>query len=1381
MFMRTVGKGFGKALAILLSVALLCMFGMASAQEDWQLLNLILTWTDEAGTEFQVAAAPVALDSGEQVFWATVPNDSSTYMLSVSHPDHADYTFESSIGNVVAVNAGQEMNREQAVFLTAYDANGNAVDTYTLYISTYAAPQPEAAPLTQDVTARWMLTDGTVLSEQTVTLTEGVPQTFQRLDLDGYEPEANTPESITVTLAGDGSVNPATPVFYYHVKEVAPLTQDVTVRWMLTDGTVLTEQTVTLTEGVPQTFQRLALDGYEPEGNTPESITVTLAGDGSVNPATPVFYYHVKEVAPLTQDVTVRWMLTDGTVLTEQTVTLTEGVPQTFQRLALDGYEPDANTPESITVTLAGDGSINPGMPVFYYHVKEVAPLTQDVTVRWMLKDGTVLTEQTVTLTEGVPQTFQRLALDGYEPDADTPESITVTLAGDGSINPGMPVFYYHVKEAAKLTRDVTVRWMLTDGTVLTEQTVTLTEGVPQSFDRLTLEGYEPEGMTPETITAVLSADGTVIPDPIVFYYHAAIQPPKTAEVTVTYVADQSTVLRTETVTVSEAAPHTFSRLPFEGYEPDADTPESITVTVASDGSVSPQGAVFSYHTYVKPTDVPPVTVPVHYVDAGGNPLAPDQYVTLDAGRSIQLAPDSSLVPGQYDPASAGTITIQVSPDGIASPDEATFVFKHREAEETPIPVGEYINRWAQTTAKGVNIRSTPAKKGNAVKIAKTGTKVYAVQSVLNAQGQNWIKVIYEGKEGYISSEFLEILSQAQSDDYQDTLSTPVPAVTPEYIEPTQAAPTDAPATEPPATELPATATPTVPPTATPVPETYTGYALTQAVVALRDEVSNSDSSIMTKLEKNALVTVKGQVYTESGEAWSQVQTLENLIGFVPDATLRRINAQEADYYIREYQEAHPTPTPKSTATEAPIQITGYAYTIGDNVPFRNTYSDKSVILSQLTQKTAVYVAGQEYNTEDGWPWHMVMYNGTLGYIRSDMLRMMSASETEQYLAGPATAAPTAQITAKPYDPDSSSSYGYIYASNNGAVNMRKTASTKANVVKRLRNYAFCLVLGTQKIDGTTWYRITYDGVTGYVQGSFFKQMSLAELEEFIHSPEYQQGIVNNTSTDPSATAAPIVSQEEQNVNTWTDPNSGLNVTYATWAPFATTAPIITSAPVNTPTPSPTPEGVVVIAVSPSVSPSLAPTAEPIPTVEVEPVEPTRGSSAWVWISLVCLAAGGAGYVMVIRKRNQKRAAERARQRKAQIARQQSTAPAAEKPKTGTYPQQPGQASVRRPYTEVPAPRPTQPQPRNGANAAGQNGYKPVFQENTQPQVKPVNPYEKPTEPMVNKENANAAPVSDTPDVSSTSNGEGTQRTGRRARRRAMEALNENQSNKPEI
>ncbi|MBQ6562397.1 MAG: SH3 domain-containing protein, partial [Clostridia bacterium] len=982
--------------------------------------------------------------------------------------------------------------------------------------------------------------------------------------------------------------------------------------------------------------------------------------------------------------------------------------------------------------------------------------------------------------------TFQRLEMDGFEPEENTPETITVTLSGDGSVNPSAPVFYYHVKEAARLTQNVTVRWALTDGTVLTEQTVTLTEGVPQTFQRVEFEEYEAEGTTPETITVVLSADGSVTPSNLTFFYHVKVTAPVTAEVTVTYVADHATILRTDTITVSENMPQTFQRLTFEGFEPDADTPESITVTVAADGSVTPQGAVFNYHTYVKPTEVPPAIIPVHYVDVGGGALAADQYVTVEAGRSIQLAPDTSLVPVEYDPSSAGMVTIQVSLDGIASPDEVTFVFKHPEAEETPIPVGEYINRWATTTAKGVHIRTEPAKKGNAGTINKTGTKVYAVQSVLNAKGESWTKVIYDGKEGYISSQFLQVMTQAQSDDYQDTLSTPVPAVTPEYVEPTEVVPTDAPATEIPATEIPSTPTPS--PMETPTPEVYTGYALTEAVVALRDEVSNSDSSIMTTLKQKTLVTVKGQVYTSLGEAWSQVQTLDNLIGFVPDSTLRRINAQEADYYIREYQEAHPTPTPVVETTEAPIQITGYAYTLGDNVPFRNTYSDKSIILSQLQQNTPVYVAGQVYDTEDGWPWHIVMHNGTWGYIRSDMLRMMNSSETEQYLAGSATPAPTAQITAKPYDPDSASSYGYIYASNNGAVNMRKTASTKANVIKRLRNYAFCLVLGSEKIDGTTWYRISYDGLVGYVQGGFFKQMSLAELEEFLNSKEYQQGIVNNTTmTDASATVAPLISQEEQNVNSWTDPNSGLNVTYATWAPFATTPPLVTGTPLVTMTPSPTPLEPAA-ALSPSASPVVSSTPEAIPTVEIENIDPQKGSSAWIWIILGGILVIGTGYIMVIRKRNQARAAERARQRKAQIARQQTTASNAERPKTGTYPQQNG--TVHRPYTEVPAPRTTQtPEKPLQSTPAGANGYKPVFQQNTLEQKpsmpkeseKTANTYEKPAQTRVENISSSATQTDTTPD-NSASEGEETRRTGRRAaRRKAMEALHEDHDHKPEI
>ena len=1040
-------------------------------------------------------------------------------------------------------------------------------------------------------------------------------------------------------------------------------------------------------------------------------------------------------------------------------------------------------------MTLAADGTVNPSAPVFYYHVKQAEPARQDVTVRWALTDGTVLNEQTVTLIQDQPQVFQRLNFDGYEAEESTPESITVTLAADGTVNPSAPVFYYHVKQAELKTKSVTVRWVAENGKVLQEQNVTLKEGIPQTFQQNTFEGYEADASTPVEIAAVLSSDGTVTPDDLTFYYHTTVHVPATAEVTVTYVADQSTILRTETVTVSENEPKTFARLAFDGYEPDADTPESITVSVGPDGTASPQGAVFSYHTYVRPTDVPPVTIPIHYVDAGGGALAADQYITVNAGHSVDLAPDTSLVPAEYDPASAGVITIQVSMDGIANPSEVTFEFKHREADETPIPVGELINRWAVTTAKGVHIRTEPAKKGNAGTVSKTGSKVYAVQSVQNAKGETWTKVIYEGTEGYISSEFLEVMTQAQSDDYQDTLPTAVPAVTPEVIAPTEVPATDVPATEIPTTEAPATelpATETPAPTASSVPEAYTGYGLTLQVVALRDEVSNSDSSIMTTLPQNTLVTVKGQVYTDAGTAWSQVQTLDNLIGFVQDSTLRRINAQEADFYIRQYQEAHPTATAISKATEAPIQITGYAYTIGDNVPFRNTYSDKSVILSQLGQNTAVYVAGQVYETEDGWPWHIVMYNGTMGYIRSDMLRMMSAKEAEQYTSG-TRPAPTTQVTAQPYDPNSPSSYGYIYASNNGAVNMRKTASTKAEVIKRLRNYAFCLVSGSQSIDGTNWYRVTYDGVTGYVQSNFFKQMSLAELEEFLNSREYQQGIVNNTAANTTVTAAPIISQEEQNVNTWTNPNSGLNVTYATWAPFATTPPLVT----GTPEPTPTATATLFLPTASAV-PSASPQA--IPTVEVEPIEPERTSFGWLWILLVCLVGGSAAYIIAVRKRNQARAAERARQRKAQIARQQAAAQGAERPKTGTYPQQNAtNGTVRKPYTEVPSVPQESQRPVQTPNGQ-RNEYKPVFQENakpatttrtpsqTQDNVKQAGEFEKPVKTDVSQDHLKTTePLTNAPAPVGTES-DSSQRLGRRAaRRKAMEEQKQADDHKPEI
>ena len=101
---------------------------------------------------------------------------------------------------------------------------------------------------------------------------------------------------------------------------------------------------------------------------------------------------------------------------------------------------------------------------------------------------------------------------------------------------------------------------------------------------------------------------------------------------------------------------------------------------------------------------------------------------------------------------------------------------------------------------------------------------------------------------------------------------------------------------------------------------------------------------------------------------------------------------------------------------------------------------------------------------------------------------------------------------------DSLSSYGYISAI---MVNFRNGAGTNSSrnaTYPTLKQYAFCFVLGTQKIGNTIWYNVNYNGEEGYLSGEYFYQMTVTELEDFINSPEYQQGLVNNNITqDPLA------------------------------------------------------------------------------------------------------------------------------------------------------------------------------------------------------------------------------------------------------------------------
>ncbi|MBR6029092.1 MAG: hypothetical protein IKP40_08370 [Clostridia bacterium] len=826
-----------------------------------------------------------------------------------------------------------------------------------------------------------------------------------------------------------------------------------------------------------------------------------------------------------------------------------------------------------------------------------------------------------------------------------------------------------------------------TGAALMPPEMLTLTDGWHTVSPRMDISGYDPESDTSEQVHV---AGGVANPSDITFRYRAsrpqATATARTALITVRYLdADTGRSLSPDQIYdygdgdyLIEARP---ASLP-DGYQPAGDT----AVIVSVSGGVASMPQINFYYRYQAPaTEVPiAVSVTVHLMNTQGQQVGFYSHSLSQAGVS-QIPVDERYVPSEYSAAGVALQSVTVYTDGSVSPTDIYYTLSRRPAAETPIPHGELINRWSRTTSS-VRFREGSSTSDRVIRNLSNGSWVWAIRDVCNSAGEYWTYVQVDGRYGYIMSSYLDVLSQAESDSRQNSLYTPAP-----YSD--WGAPTEPPIV-------------TVQPNITAQPTKYMGYAQALNAADVR-ETTDSRSAQTGSLVSGELVYVEDQRYDSRGAAWSLITSMENgTQGYVPDAYLKHINQTEAQiildaidlnrqmnaterpaYSPTAYVSPTPTayvvqPTVSPTATAPDNQVVGYAYTIGDDVRLRSTYSDRSVILNTLRRNTAVFVAGQIYNPEDGWYWHSVQYTGTVGYIRSDMLRMMSAQEQNDYLRGIGTATPAPQTTPEPLNGLSLSSYGYVTnLTGNSFVNMRREPSTGSKVVRRLYQYALCRVYGSTQAGGKTWYNVSYDNgvTTGYVVEDYFHHMTLDEFNAFMGSEEYQLGVRNNTGSTGS-TAAPtyISTEEEQLSEQWRNPNNNLNVTYATWQPIPTTPPLatgtaegVTASPAPTSTPSPT----------------YAPisTPEPIATVTPQPTGRGGGLSTGTVIAIVLFVVGiGTGYIYTLHRRNRRNAAQRAAQRRAQAAAAQRNPDGRHYARPASDGQRPGNAPRAGTYTSVP-------------------------------------------------------------------------------------------------
>ena len=959
--------------------------------------------------------------------------------------------------------------------------------------------------------------------------------------------------------------------------------------------------------------------------------------------------------------------------------------------------------------------------------------------------------------------------------------------------------------EPSVATAEVSVVYRTEDGTELDRGSQTVTQGqenavVPSSS---LVSGYDL--ISDGVVYVTVNADGSTTPAEVSFLYRAQQEIPQetqapvlpsVAEVSVYYMDQQGIEIASMQNVYLEDGDHQVVPMPAdlpEGYE--LISPASVAIHVEG-GVAVPDTVNFLYSLPTiavtdtpSPTDTPvpetpepveteaPVysgTVQVVYQDQQGTLVstASRQVTSEDAAGVL---PDGGEVPSGYELVPQGPVAVAVDSTGAVTPNSVTFTVKAAEPEETEIPLGASILRYAVTTDTQVRLRQAPG--GSVMEQVRQGTYVWALQQVVDESGKAWTRVMYNGQIGYIDSGFVQVLSQADSDAYQastgatpvpdeGTLATetpapaetPVPTETP-YVPAETPVPTETPyipAATPIPTETPfvPTAAPYVPvPTALPVP--YTGYLLTTEATALRSGINSVDGEILNRMDVNTMLRANLQVTDSMGRSWSLVTTLDNRNGFVLDSATRRITQEEALYYIAQFQAANATPVPTAAptftpvpamATPQPAQVQGYAVTIGDDVYFRSMPSTMSDIKDVLTHGVVVYVNGQQY--VDGIPWHIVHYKSTWGYIRADMLRMMSVAEENQYLSSQSTPAPTAAATPQPLNEQSLSSYGYVSAR---TVNFRKSASASSAKIGTLKKFAFALVLGTTNVDGKTWYQISYNNTRGYVQGDYFKQMTIPEMQAFLNSADYQQGLRNNQTADQTQNGQAgkpgqsgqtggktgIVSAEDQTVNVWTNPNSGLNVSYVPFNPYATIPPLESTV---------SPES----SMMPEESPSDAPTESPEPTIaELATIAPepmqtetqSGGGAGWLVILAILILGGGGTYGYMLYRKNQRIIAQRAAQRRSNAQRVGAEArtmagvsqhsprpgqpgapmtPGSGQPRTGTYQQgvPTGTPQVRRPYV---APAPGE-QPYTNAPRQGSMGTNPYTNAPRQGSTAP-NPY----------------------------------------------------------
>ena len=849
---------------------------------------------------------------------------SAIYVDEAQKPVAEPQTFERDPGNYsvneFAINTPEGYEPLQVNVQEVIVHDDGTVEPETV-VFTYAVKQTE--PVNSVVTFHHLCDGAAITGDTQQTL---APNTYNAADyqtaVEGYTYAGASPETFTV----DGS-GAAIEVTLNYTKVVQQLDSVVTFHH-LCDGAAITGDTQQTL--APNTYgsasYQTAVEGYTYAGANPETFTV----DGSGAPIEVTLNYTKNAPQVVNSIVTFHHADANGAPIAADTQQ--ELAPNTYSasgyQVAVPGYTYTSANPESFTV----DGKGTP-VEVTLTYTKDL--VASKVTFHHVDADGNpLMADRTVEVAPSAEayrsESYASAAPEGYLYASANPETFTV----DGSGTPITVVFTYAKKPA--VTAPVTFEYVSESGRVVENpMTVPLPVGPTDVMEyRKVVDGYTFKSVSSQTVE--VSADGVATPAKVTFTY---TENPTTATVQVHYRNSIGDDLPGSPV-IKQLGPGTYTIQPENvpaGYIVSSSA-QPQTVTVTNDLVATPNSISFTcYDANITGT------LTINYYDSAdlSKPIATEQR-PLKPGVQMVAADDSVVAKvGNYQRTEGyADQQVQVNEDGTVVP--STISFYYKSVQNT-----SYIG-YAVTTRQTA-MRSSAAANGAVTQTLAVNTLLY-INGQQQVSGVTWDSV--QTVLGGISASGLVIDA-----DVRHISASEAQAIIDQQQQPTQSP----------------------------------GYYITlYNSVPLRTYTNIYAEA--RYLKKDTVVYVHSQEYDGSRNIW-HLTTYDGVTGYVLNGQLRKLTDEEVKNYLASGNPA--TPENPGGNPYNPNGASSYGYITANSVNFRTSPNGSRI--KQLNKYAMAMILGTRQ--VNGVTWYNVNYNGQIGWIHGDYFHQMTLTEFNSFLS----------------------------------------------------------------------------------------------------------------------------------------------------------------------------------------------------------------------------------------------------------------------------------------------------------------------------------------------------------------------------------------------